>query len=236
MNRLKVLLFITIHSTSEETKDQRHIKMPPPTFWDPRLLLDCYPLRENFKCTGTTKKGARCGQTFIENKSKSDSDRVLSILSSKDIIANGLDDRIKNCLRILAELTLCPRWHRGSQSNTVYLKWFQTINIFITEERSRIQILREQIRRPIRAPEPVRPVPAVQVMPRERPILHLEPARVAASVPVVNEERPRQPRDNVSFYPRVFQYFRPMLIYCSSLKHRSCLCLLGERISMHISA
>jgi hypothetical protein len=236
MNRLKVLLFITIHSTSEETKDQRHIKMPPPTFWDPRLLLDCYPLREKFKCTGTTKKGARCGQTFIEHKSKSDSDRVLSILSSKDIIANGLDDRIKNCLRTLAELTLCPRWHRGSQSNTVYLKWFQTINSFITEERSRIQILREQIRRPIRAPEPVLPAPAVQVIPRERPILHLEPARVAASVPVVNEERPRQPRDNVSFYPKVFQYFRPMLIYFSSLKHRSCLCLLGERISMHISA
>ena len=210
--------------------------MPPPTFWDPRLLLDCYPLRENFKCTGTTKKGARCGQTFIENKSKSDSDRVLSILSSKDIIANGLDDRIKNCLRILAELTLCPRWHRGSQSNTVYLKWFQTINSFITEERSRIQILREQIRRPIRAPEPVRPVPAVQVMPRERPILHLEPAREAASVPVVNEERPRQPRDDVSPYSRVFQYFHSMLIYCSSLKHGSCLCLLGERISMHTSA
>ncbi len=105
---------------------------------------------------------------------------------------------MKAMLRTLAELTLCPRWHREKQSNAVYLEWFRTVNNFITERRTRIQRLGEQIPRPIPVrrlavreipderpiplpepvpPEPVRPVVAGPAVPRERRSHRLDPAR-----------------------------------------------------------
>ena len=167
-------------------------------FWDPRFVLDVYPLRDEFSCTGTTKKGLRCGQTFIDMIYESD--RILEDLSSKDVVTYGLDERMKLSLRELAEQTLCPRWHRNgyqSQTNAVYLKWCRTINNFIFEERSKIQLLLEQRRRPVRTPEPVA-ASAVSVVPHDRAALQPEPARELRPIPVASEGRPRQPIDVVS--------------------------------------
>ncbi|KAE9371568.1 hypothetical protein N431DRAFT_491910 [Stipitochalara longipes BDJ] len=133
----------------------------PTVFWDARQLLDCYPLVGKFKYTGTTAKGARCRQTFIDRKSESD--QTLSVLSSKDVVSHGLHEDMKVRLQSLAELTLCPRWHRRSQANAVYLKWTRIIHEFTVEERARVEIQREQIQRPIRAPRPIQPGPAVPV-------------------------------------------------------------------------
>jgi hypothetical protein len=82
-----------------------------PTFWVPRLLLDVHPLREKFKCTGTIMKCEQCGQAFIDRKYESDC--ILEVLSSKDLVTYGFDERMKLSLRTLAEQTLCPRWHRN---------------------------------------------------------------------------------------------------------------------------
>ena len=142
MGRLKLLILNAIHfSRLEETRDQAHLQCRPNSGM-PRLVLDVYPLREKFSCTGTTKKGLRCGQTFIDMRYESD--RILEVLSSKDVVTYGLDERMKLSLRALAEQTLCPRWHRNgyrSQTNDVYLKWCRTINNFVIEERSKIQLL-----------------------------------------------------------------------------------------------
>ena len=168
-------------------------------FWDARLVLDVYPLREKFSCTGTTKKGLRCGQTFIDMKCESD--RILEVLSSKDVVTYGLDERMKLSLRALAEQTLCPRWHRNgyrSQTNDVYLKWCRTINNFVMEERSKTQLLFEQRRRRVRTPEPVRAASAVSVVPHDRAALQPESARELRPIPVANEGSPRQPLDVVS--------------------------------------
>lgn len=167
-------------------------------FWDPRLVLDVYPLRDEFSCTGTTKKGLRCGQTFIDMRYESD--RILEVLSGKDVVTYGLDERMKLSLRALAEQTLCPRWHRDgyqSQTNAVYLKWCRTINNFIIEERSKIQLLLEQRRIHVRTPDPVA-ASAVSVVPHDTAALQPEPARELRPIPVANEGRPRQPIDVVS--------------------------------------
>ena len=163
-------------------------------FWNARQLLDCYPLRAKEKCTGTTKKGTRCGQTFIDRKSESD--QILSVLSSKNVVEHGMDDRMKLRLQTLAELTLCPRWHRRSQVDAVYLKWSRIIDNFINEERARVEMQRWQIQRLIRAPQPLRPL-AIPVIPQEPPVRCPQPAREVRPVPVPSERRPQQAR-NVS--------------------------------------
>jgi hypothetical protein len=192
--------FISFHYyplAIKRNKDQLQANMP--TYWDLCLVLDVYPLREKFNCTGTTTKGEQCGQTFIDRRYESD--RILEVLSSKDVVTYGLDERMKLSLRILAEQTLCPRWHRNgyrSQTNDVYLKWFRTINNFIVQERSRRQVLHKQIPRPIRAPEPVRAVSAVPVAPNDRVNPQPGRAREPPPAPMANEGRPQRPRDVVS--------------------------------------
>jgi hypothetical protein len=136
-----------------------------PTFWNPRLLLDVDPYKSDFSCTGTTKKGYRCGQTFIDRKAESN--RILDSLSSKDVVTHGLDDRMRANLRILAQLTLCPRWRRygaRSQTNEVYLRWVRSVSNFITEERARMN---EEIQRPVALREAAEEVQASPV-PSER--------------------------------------------------------------------
>jgi hypothetical protein len=168
-------------------------------FWDPRLVLDVYPLHDKFSCTGTTKRGLRCGQTFIDMKYESD--QILEVFSSKDVVTYGLDETMKLSLRALAKQTLCPRWHRNgyqSQTNDIYLKWCRTINNFVIEERSKIQLIFEQRRRPVPTPELVREASAVSVVPHDTAALQPEPARELRPISVANEGSPRQPIEVVS--------------------------------------
>lgn len=162
---------------------------------DPRLLLNVYPLKKGFECTGTTKEGHRCRQTMVDRKAESD--RILETISKKDVVAQGLDERMEDKLLLLAEITLCPRWHRHgyqSQADSVYRKWSRTIGDFITEERARIH---EQIQRPIPPPEPAREAYA-RPGPNEGQIPRPEAAREVPVIPVANDRRPRRPQDAVS--------------------------------------
>jgi len=168
----------------------------PAVFWDARQLLDCYPLVGKFKCTGTTVKGARCGQSFIDRKSESD--QILTILSSENIFVHGFDDGMKAQLRTLAELTLCLRWHRSRHVDAVYLKWTRITNEFIAEERARVDIQIDQIPRPLPGPQPARAAAAVPHRPQEPPV---QPplARVMRPVRVQNGRRHPQ-AGNVRLY------------------------------------
>jgi hypothetical protein len=107
-----------------------------------------------------------------------------------------MDDRMKLRLRNLAKLTLCPRWHRRSQVDAIYLKWSRIIDNLIAEERARLEMQHWQIQRLIRAPQPLRPL-AVPVIPQEPPVRRPQPARELRPVPVPSEKRPQQAR-NVS--------------------------------------
>ena len=166
----------------------------PRVFWDARQLLDCYPLVGEFECTGITAEGARCRQTFIDRKSESDN--ILSTISSSNIVLQGLNNNMQAQLRHLAELTLCPRWHRDRQVNAVYLRWVRAIDGYIAEQRARIEMPREQIQRPLRVPQPA-----------AAPVRVPEPAGDVRRIPVrfnINRSRPRNVRLHVPDLPDPF--------------------------------
>jgi hypothetical protein len=169
-----------------------------PTFWDPRLVLNVYPLRHGFTCSATTARGTRCDQAFIRTGTKRLSDGILENLSSKNVVTHGLDEDMKQSLHLLAELTQCPRWHRNanrSQTTDIYLRWIRTIDDFTAEERMNRPILLEQVhRRPRRVHEPLRAIPAQELNARLLP----QPEPVQEARPAVNEGGLQHPRDMVS--------------------------------------
>jgi hypothetical protein len=119
-----------------------------PTFWDPRCILDIYPNQYGFTCTGITKKGARCRNSFISNADKTEASKILDWLAERDIIVEDLNRRIGPKLVRLAELTLCPRWHRAghlSQVDDVSLKWHLAASKFCREERRALRELRTSV-------------------------------------------------------------------------------------------
>ena len=108
------------------------------TLWDPRRVLDVHPSQCGFTCTGITKKGARCRNSFISNADKAEASNILDSLARSNVIFEDLNSRISPKLVRLAELTLCPRWHRAShlsQVDSVSLKWHLAVSEFCRAER-----------------------------------------------------------------------------------------------------
>lgn len=102
------------------------------TNWDFRSILDVYPDGPGFTCVGTTKMGARCGQRKIANSDKA---RAVILLNEMDTLSKL--SRSYKYLEELAELTLCPRWHRDkpghSQVRQVCIRWRAEIAAFKAE-------------------------------------------------------------------------------------------------------
>jgi len=122
-------------------------------FWDPRFLLNVYPTRSDFSCTGTTIEGKRCCQkTCIDHKHQSE--QILAALGRKDVVTTGLNGPMKRQILLLAELTLCLRWHRygdHSQIDVLYDEWTEIIRAFCVEEKMKRDLFLEQTQR--RAPD-----------------------------------------------------------------------------------
>ena len=102
--------------------------------WDPSYLLDVHPDRSDFTCVGTTKQGRRCRNSFISAVSLTEASTILAVLKSmtfryrRDFIV-----QISPKLDRLAELTLCPLWHRdhkhgNCQRPQVYHKWLSVVS------------------------------------------------------------------------------------------------------------
>ena len=89
---------------------------------DFRYILDVYPDKPGFSCVGTTKKGARCQQNWIANSDKARAARLLNEMGTHKMLSSSYKH-----LEELAELTLCPRWHRDKPGNcqvqSVCMKW-----------------------------------------------------------------------------------------------------------------
>jgi hypothetical protein len=89
--------------------------------WDFRSILDVYPDRSSFTCVGVTQKGARCGQRMFSGSDLSCASRLLDEMSTLRKLSSSY-----KYLEELAELTLCPRWHRKpgySQVRSVSRRW-----------------------------------------------------------------------------------------------------------------
>ncbi|RDL40587.1 uncharacterized protein BP5553_00566 [Venustampulla echinocandica] len=96
---------------------------------DPESLLDVYPGEGEFTCVGTTQKGVRCRQSFIARRDLREAEDVLETLSQR-IYRPEHPTRLLPILTRLAELTLCPRWHRFgrlSQIDRVANRWLMII-------------------------------------------------------------------------------------------------------------
>lgn len=106
--------------------------------WDPRAVLDLYPEIKGFKCSGTTKKGNRCCQTFLTNANKAQAGQIIRLLSTRDIVDRGVDEGVIDQFRNLAGCTLCPRWHIGDQAqvNTTVMKFRRAAERYVAEVRA----------------------------------------------------------------------------------------------------
>ncbi|KAF8861641.1 hypothetical protein BDZ45DRAFT_740100 [Acephala macrosclerotiorum] len=106
--------------------------------WDPRAVLDLNPEIKGFKCSGTTKKGNRCCQTFLTNANKAQAGQIIRLLSTRDIVTHGVDEGVIDQFRNLAGCTLCPRWHIGDQAqvNKTVVKFRQAAERYVAEARA----------------------------------------------------------------------------------------------------
>lgn len=94
--------------------------------WNPRSVFDIDPDSYSFTCCGTTKKGARCRQSMISGKDLANASRILDQIS----LHSPSSGSVKEALPVLANLTLCPRWHRKpgySQVDETVRKWERKI-------------------------------------------------------------------------------------------------------------
>src|SRR5271170_2523167 len=95
--------------------------------WDPQEVLDVYPRSSAFTCTGTTKKGTRCGQRMFSRADLSTAAEILDTMAMRRPKSRNLLDELEK----LASLTLCPRWHRKpgySQVSAMVQKWQRMID------------------------------------------------------------------------------------------------------------
>lgn len=95
---------------------------------DIRSILDVYPNDPSFTCVGTTQKGSRCLESFIQNAYLSEADDILDKLP-EIVGSSGQQYELLSNLRQLAYLTLCPRWHQSKlpQVEPVAAKWLSRI-------------------------------------------------------------------------------------------------------------
>ncbi|KUJ12729.1 uncharacterized protein LY89DRAFT_687691 [Mollisia scopiformis] len=91
---------------------------------DVRALLDVYPEANHFTCVGTTKKGLRCGNSFIEHAYLDEASEILDELPAV-ITSPRRSAELLLKLRRLAYLTLCPLWHQSKlpQVEPVANRW-----------------------------------------------------------------------------------------------------------------
>jgi hypothetical protein len=100
-----------------------HLNILMATLWNPRELLGVDP-DGPFTCVGTTQKGVRCRNFYISGSDLSRASNLLDRMATSD----PWDARAH--LSNLAELTLCPRWHRKpgySQVESMKRKWWSII-------------------------------------------------------------------------------------------------------------
>lgn len=90
-------------------------------YWDFRSILDVYPDESGFTCVGITQKGARCRQWMFSGRDLSCASGILDEMGAHKRLSSSY-----KYLEELAELTLCPRWHRKpgySQVRSVTMQW-----------------------------------------------------------------------------------------------------------------
>jgi hypothetical protein len=99
-------------------------------YWDFRSILDVYPDEPHFICV-STQKGARCGQRMLSGSDLSRATRILDQMDANKRLSSSYKH-----LEELAELTLCPRWHRKagySQVRSVSNQWKRDIADYAAE-------------------------------------------------------------------------------------------------------
>jgi hypothetical protein len=98
--------------------------------WDPRTVLDVYPDGCSFTCVGKTQKGLRCKNSFISRNDIIEATSILNRIATIHPRAVSIQDLIE-----LAELTLCPRWHRKpshSQVGVTSRNWMRSLQMITT--------------------------------------------------------------------------------------------------------
>lgn len=100
--------------------------------WNAFEILDVDP---RSTCVGFTKKGGRCGQSFISNADRNAAAVILQNMSERDVQSANFDHQ----LRSLATCLLCPRWHKGKpeQLTTKTEEWKTAIRSFRAAENKR---------------------------------------------------------------------------------------------------
>ncbi|KAF4624458.1 hypothetical protein G7Y89_g13712 [Cudoniella acicularis] len=100
--------------------------------YDLPSVLNLYPEVSGFTCVGITQRGLRCRQSFIAHRDLQEASNVLTWLRNNIHLYPSPVDVLPT-LRRLAELTLCPRWHRydrpgtPSQAEAVATRWLNSI-------------------------------------------------------------------------------------------------------------
>jgi hypothetical protein len=112
--------------------------MASSAFGDFRHVLDVFPNQSAFTCVGTTRQGRRCRQSFISRSDLAQADRTLNIINQFDIYDSAFLVHIQPQLCRLADLTLCPRWHRddrygNSQRDQTVVKWLSMVERYRNE-------------------------------------------------------------------------------------------------------
>lgn len=108
-------------------------------------FMDIYHDGMDFTCVGVTRQGRRCRQSFIANRDRQEANQMLdsfqqSIYDYRDFgtYPSALFSRLKS----LANLTLCPRWHRfdrpgeRSQADSVAIRWLREFEEKYPERRA----------------------------------------------------------------------------------------------------
>ena len=96
--------------------------------WDPRAVLGINP-DQSSQCSGTNKRGYQCGNTMISRADLSEASDILDDMAQMHP-RQGIPFEM---LIRLAQLTLCPRWHRKpgySQVHVVASKWKRMIGLY----------------------------------------------------------------------------------------------------------
>jgi hypothetical protein len=121
--------------------------------WDPRDILGLDPSNNGFTCEGTNSTGNRCGipggcANKVNRSDRMDAARLLEELSTIDIYAPGVRDgtSFKRKLRAIAPLTLCVRWHRGRQVESLVDRWSDSIDQAYNRRREARRTRRREAR------------------------------------------------------------------------------------------
>ncbi|XMA14940.1 hypothetical protein WAI453_007731 [Rhynchosporium graminicola] len=124
----------------------------PPTFWDPRTLLDLHVYSPGFTCTTPIlpkkKRGQpqeprrRCQQSMISHDCKSQADRALGVIAQMDVVTDGVGDGVKQALVGIAELTACPHSHNKpgkSKAREVGAVWVGEVEAWVVGRKRELR-------------------------------------------------------------------------------------------------